>query len=81
MKWKEINLKFKKEVSRAKKDYYKQIIKDLRMSNPGRWYSILKRICSYDQHKSDPVIVESIKHLSAQEKAEAIADKFSKVSQ
>ena len=32
MKWKEINLKFKKEVSRAKKDYYKQIIKDLRMS-------------------------------------------------
>ena len=51
------------------------------MSNPGRWYSILKRISSYDQHKSDPVIVDSIKHLSSEEQAEQIADKFSKVSQ
>ena len=41
----------------------------------------MKRIFSYDQHKSDPVIVESIKHLSAKEQAEQIADKFSKVSQ
>lgn len=80
-KWKILNLKFNKEVSSAKKNYYKNIVKDLRLSNPGRWYSILKRICSYDQHKSDPVIVGTIKHLSSKEQAEVIADKFSKVSQ
>ena len=80
-KWQKLEINYKKEVSVAKKSYYKNIVKDLRMSNPGRWYSILKRICSYDQKKSDPVIVESIKHLSSKEQAEKIADKFSKVSQ
>ena len=53
----------------------------MRVSNPGRWYSILKRMCSYDQQKSEPVVVESIKHLSSKEQAEQIADKFCKVSQ
>jgi hypothetical protein len=57
VKWKELNCKFEKEVTAAKNNYYKNIVKDLKMSNPGRWYSILKRICSYDQHKSDPVSV------------------------
>ena len=48
---------------------------------PAQWYSKLKRLCSYDQQKSDPIIIESIKHLSDQEQAEKIADKFAKVSQ
>ena len=43
--------------------------------------SKLKRLCSYDQQRNEPVIVESIKHLSYKEQAEIIADKFAKVSQ
>jgi hypothetical protein len=62
VKWQVIKQKFKKEVLTAKKNYYENISKDLRMSNPSRWYSMLKRICSYDQHKSIPVIVESINY-------------------
>ena len=81
LKWRELNDKYNKEVSKAKKSYYKNIIKDLKSSKTSQWYSKLKKLCSYDQHKSDPVIVESIKHLSDQDQAEAIADKFSKVSQ
>jgi hypothetical protein len=41
----------------------------------------LKRLCSFNQNKLQPVVVESIKQLSPQEQAEAIADKFSKVIQ
>ena len=81
IKWRELNMKYKKAVSQAKKNYYKKIIKDLKTANPSQWYSKLKRLCSFDQHKSDPVIVESIKHLTDKEQAEVIADKFSKVSQ
>ena len=80
-KWQKLNKLFKKEVSKAKKGYYKTIVKDLKESNPRQWYSKLKRLCSYDQNKSDPIIVETIKHLSDKEQAELIADKFSKVSQ
>ena len=81
IKWRELNTRYKKEVSMAKKGYYKKIVRDLKLSNPSQWYSKLKRICSYDQHKSDPVIVDSIKHLTDKQQAEVIADKFAKVSQ
>ena len=81
LKWKDLNKKYKKEVSIAKRKYYKDIIKDLKTSNISQWYSKLKRLCSYDQHKADPIIVEDIKHLSSEEQVEAIADKFAKVSQ
>ena len=57
------------------------IVQDLKVSNPAHWYSKLKRLCSFDQQKSEPVIVESIKHLSDEEQAEIIADKFASVSQ
>lgn len=38
-------------------------------------------MCSYNQNKSQPVVVESIKHLSQKEQSEIIADRFSKVGQ
>ena len=72
---------FKKEVAKAKKRYYRDIIKDLKTSNVSQWFSKLKRLCSYDKIKTEPVVVDSIKHLDNQEQAEAIADKFAKVSQ
>ena len=81
IKWRELNRRYKKEVSSAKRNYYKKIIKDLKTSNINQWYSKLKRLCSYDQQKFEPVIVESIKHLTINEQAEAIADKFARVSQ
>ena len=46
-----------------------------------RWYRELKKLTSFDQHLSEEVIVEDIKHLSDIEQAEKIADKFSAVSQ
>ena len=57
------------------------MVKDLKVSNVGQWYSKLKRLCSFDQRKSDPVIVESLRNLSDAEQAEQIADKFAKISQ
>ena len=76
-----MNKLYKKEVSIAKKSYYKNVLKDLKQSHVNQWYSKLKYLCSYDQQKSEPIIVEEIKNLSAQDQAEKIADKFSKISQ
>ena len=79
-KWFELNKKYKKEVSKAKQSYYRNIVEDLKVSNPAKWYSSLKRLCSYDQMKSESIDVESIKNLSTQEQAEKIADSFSAIS-
>ena len=75
LKWRDLNEKYKRSVISAKTVYYKNIIKDLKTSKISQWYSKLKRLCSYDQKKSERIIVESLKHLSSQEQAEAIADK------
>ena len=53
---------------------------DVMSAKDGQWYSILKRISSYDQGKSEPLQVEEISHLPDQEQAEAIADSLSAIS-
>jgi hypothetical protein len=64
----------------AKQSYYENVVQDLKNSNPSQWYSKLKMMTSYDQLKSEQVIVESICHLSDKDQVEIIADSFSKVS-
>ena len=79
-RWKILNKKFQKMVKEAKSNFYKNMIEELKVTNPGRWYSQLKRMCSYDQGKSETLVVPDICHLSDQEQAEAIADKFQATS-
>ena len=43
------------------------------------WYSSLKKLLKYDK-KEEVLLVESIKHLSDEEQAERIAEKFPEVS-
>ena len=81
LKWRDLSKQYDTAVKKAKRDFYKKAVKDLKQSKVGQWYSKLKRLCSYDQHKNDPPVVESLKHLSDKEQAEIIADKFAKVSQ
>ena len=58
----------------------KNIIKDLKVSNPNQWYSKLKRMMSYDQRVTNDIVVDEICHLSDQEQAEHLAEHFSSVS-
>ena len=65
---------------------YQQILKDAKKkfkrktADKSKWYSKLKWISSYDQHKTEPINVEEINHLSDAEQAEAIADGLSAIS-
>ena len=69
------------ELARAKKGFYRKRIKNLRKSKPGRWYSELKKLTSFDQQKTENISVENIKDLPVPEQAELIADSFARVSQ
>ena len=75
-KWKSLNEVYKTSLGEAKTKYYKNIVKDLKLSNPSQWYSKLKRICSYDQQKFEPLVCSEIEHLSDQEQADEIAKHF-----
>ena len=78
--WKKLNRKFKDKVSTSKASYYKKWIEGLREGKPGQWYSMLKRLSSHDQLKSDQPVCEEIRDLPDQQQAELIADRFSSVS-
>jgi hypothetical protein len=72
--WSKINQVCKEQIKSAKAVFYKEQIADLKTKKPHQWYSSLKRLSSYDQHKTEPLHVEEISQLSDQEKAERIAD-------
>ena len=81
LKWQDLNSQYRQAVKKAKKNYYKNIVKDLKTSNTSQWYSRLKRLCSFDKEKRDSIEVESIRDMTASDQAEEIASKFAKVSQ
>ena len=47
--------------------------------NTSKWYMSLKKITSYDQHKSDKIVIQEINHLSDKEQAEKLGEHFSTI--
>ena len=79
-KWMSLREEFLELCSVEKVKYYQNIVEDLKVSNPGQWYSKLKRMSSHDAAKSDEPVVQSINSLPNQIQAEMIADEFSAIS-
>ena len=71
---------FQTKCKEAKASYYKNIVSDLKESDPKKWYSKLKRMSNFDQAKSEVPIVDSISSFSDQDQANLIADSFSEIS-
>ena len=80
-KWKKMNEKYELELDKVKKEFYNKKIKNLRKVNPKYWYREFKKLTSFDQHKSDEIVVEDIKDLPNNAQVELIADKFAAISQ
>ena len=78
-KWAELDKQFKKEVKAAKAKFYENSVKELKTSNPRRWYSTLKKITKVDKGKSEDVIVDEIAHLPDKVQADMIAKQFAAI--
>ena len=79
-KWQYLNSKFEEKCSEEKEKYYINIVEDLKTSQPGQWYSKLKRMSSHDQAKTEEPIVQSLNDLPDQTQAEEIANQFSHIA-
>ena len=77
-KWKSLNEEFKRKCAKGKTDYSKNIVNDLKLSNPSQWYSKIKRMSS--QERESEIIVQELVGMSPKLQAEKIADQFSGVS-
>ena len=54
------------------------MVSDLKQKNPNQWYSVVKRMSSYE-NKSEDIIVEEINLLTNQDQCDLIADDFEEV--
>ena len=78
-KWLILNKDFKESVKCAKKDFYKNMMKDLMSKNTAHWYSSIKRMTSHDQQKYQNIIIPEINNLSDEEQAQKLSDHFSAI--
>ena len=72
--------KFDEKSNQAKINYYQNIIEDLKISNPGQWYSKFKRIASHDQHREEIFNIEELSGLDDKQQAEAISSRFESIA-
>ena len=80
-KWRSLKSKFKKLKRNTIKQFYSDFVTELKVSNPGKWYSMAKRLGATENHANNLLQVESLAGLSKSETVEKIAAHFSQISQ
>ena len=79
-KWRFLNMQFEEKSKDEKVSYYENMVEDLKTSNPGQWYSKIKRMSQLDPTKLDHVSVDELNNLSDAAQAKAIAENFGKIA-
>ena len=79
-KWKKLKAKFKRGKRKVVKSFYSKFVNELKVSDPGKWYQMAKRVGAVDQMNGQNTIVEELVGLSNQQSADAIAQHFAAVS-
>ena len=79
-KYKKLKSKFKKLKRNTVKTLYTGFVTDLKLTNPGRWYQMAKRIGAVDKMSGGDICVESLSNLDNAECAQKIAEHFASVS-
>jgi hypothetical protein len=79
-KYKKLKSKFKKLKRNAIKSFYSDFVSELKVTDPGKWYSMAKKIGAIDQMNNGDIEVESLSGLTNIEAAIKIAEHFAAVS-
>ena len=59
-KWRQMKVRLKREKRKAAKTFYSIFVTELKMTNPGKWYQMAKRIGAVDQMNGGDIMVESL---------------------
>ena len=79
-KWQKMNEEFLEKCSDEKLKYHENVVNDLKASNPGKWYSKVKRMSGLASSKVQNILVDELIGLSDHEQAECIASHYSAIS-
>ena len=62
------------------KQFYSNFVSDLKISNPGKWYAMIKKIGGVDQMTNGEIQVECLSNYTNKECADKIAEHFASIS-
>ena len=79
-KYKKLKSKFKRMKRKAVKTFYSEFVNELKSSDPAKWYSMAKKIGSFDQMNQGEVKVESLLNFNNIQCAQKIASHFAAIS-
>ena len=79
-KWHKLNGAFEQKCEDEKSSYYHKMVHDLKISNPGQWYSKVKRMAGQEDKREEIVTVEELIGFSDDQQAEIIADHYASIS-
>ena len=79
--WKKLKGRCKKQKRKTIKLFYTNYVSELKETNPGKWYSMAKRLGTDQNSRDSRLKVECLKGLGDQEAAEEVAKHFSSISQ
>ena len=79
-KHKKLKSKFKKLKRNTVKTLYSGFVSDLKVTNPGKWYHMAKKIGAVDKMSGGDIHVESLSNFDNAECANKIAEHFASVS-
>lgn len=79
--WKKLKGRCKKQKRKTIKLFYTNYVSELKETNPGKWYSMAKRLSTDQNSRDSRLKVECLKGLGDQEAAEEVAKHFSSISQ
>ena len=79
-KWEELNSEFIQKCENEKANYYSNIVQDLKASNPGKWYSKVKRMAGKQSKLEEISTIEELRGVENDQQMELIADHYAKVS-
>ena len=80
MKYKELKSKYKRLKKKSVKMFYTKFVAELKITDPGRWYSMAKKIGALKETNNGDIKVESLSNLTNKESADKIVQHFAKVS-
>jgi hypothetical protein len=80
-KFKQLWAKFRRLKRKQIKTFHKKFVQDLKVTSPGKWYMMMKKLGGLDQMNAGKIDVKSLRGLSDKEAAAAVAQSFAAVSQ
>jgi hypothetical protein len=78
--WKKLRTRFRQSKRKASKTFYNDFVNDMKVSKPGQYFRMAKRIGAIDQRNQGDLKIECIENLNPQQQVEEVAKSFAKVS-